>query len=219
MSYIEQLGKNAQKASKTLISLGSLEKNNLLRQVATALVEQAEMILAENARDLAAAKENGISDIMLDRLRLNHERIKGIAEGVGQVADLQDPIGQVVRGYINLDGLKIVQKRVPLGVVAMIFESRPNVSVDAFSLAFKTGNAIILRGGRDAIHSNTALIAVIRQTLVKAGMDADVVQLVEDTSHAAAEELMQAVDYIDVLIPRGGALDSDGEREIESSRH
>lgn len=203
MSYIEQLGKNAQKASKTLISLGSLEKNNLLRQVATALVEQAEMILAENARDLAAAKENGISDIMLDRLRLNHERIKGIAEGVGQVADLQDPIGQVVRGYINLDGLKIVQKRVPLGVVAMIFESRPNVSVDAFSLAFKTGNAIILRGGRDAIHSNTALIAVIRQTLVKAGMDADVVQLVEDTSHAAAEELMQAVDYIDVLIPRG----------------
>lgn len=163
------------------------------------------MILAENARDLAAAKENGISDIMLDRLRLNHERIKGIAEGVGQVADLQDPIGQVVRGYTNLDGLKIVQKRVPLGVVAMIFESRPNVSVDAFSLAFKTGNAIILRGGRDAIHSNTALIAVIRQTLVKAGMDADVVQLVEDTSHAAAEELMQAVDYIDVLIPRGGA--------------
>lgn len=123
MSYIEQLGKNAQKASKTLISLGSLEKNKLLRQVATALVEQAEVILAENARDLAAAKENGISDIMLDRLRLNHERIKGIAEGVGQVADLQDPIGQVVRGYTNLDGLKIVQKRVPLGVVAMIFEA------------------------------------------------------------------------------------------------
>jgi len=149
MSYIEQLGKNAQKASKTLISLGSVEKNNLLRQVAAALVEQAEMILAENARDLAAAKENGISDIMLDRLRLNHECIKGIAEGVEQVADLQDPIGQVVRGYTNLDGLKIVQKRVPLGVVAMIFESRPNVSVDAFSLAFKTGNAIILRGGRE----------------------------------------------------------------------
>ena len=158
MSYIEQLGKNTQKASKTLISLGSVEKNNLLRQVAAALVERAEMILAENARDLSAAKENGISDIMLDRLRLNHERIKGIAEGVEQVADLQDPIGQVVRGYTNLDGLKIVQKRVPLGVVAMIFESRPNVSVDAFSLAFKTGNAIILRGGRDAIHSNTALI-------------------------------------------------------------
>lgn len=145
MSYIEQLGKNAQKASKTLISLGSVEKNNLLRQVAKDLVEQAGVILAENARDLAAAKENGISDIMLDRLRLNHERIKGIAEGVGQVADLQDPIGQVVRGYTNLDGLKIIQKRVPLGVVAMIFESRPNVSVDAFSLAFKTGNAIILR--------------------------------------------------------------------------
>jgi len=118
---------------------------------------------------------------------------------------LQDPIGQVVRGYTNLDGLKIVQKRVPLGVIAMIFESRPNVSVDAFSLAFKTSNAIILRGGRDAIYSNTALVTVIRKTLAKAGVNENVVQLVEDTSHAVAEELMQAVDYVDVLIPRGGA--------------
>ncbi|MDY4001135.1 MAG: glutamate-5-semialdehyde dehydrogenase [Streptococcus orisratti] len=205
MTYIDNLGKNAKAASQTLLGLGSSEKNNILRQVAQALIIQTDYILAENDRDLKAAKENGISDIMLDRLRLTEERIKGIAEGVNQVADLQDPIGQVVRGYTNLDGLKIVQKRVPLGVIAMIFESRPNVTVDAFSLAFKTGNAIILRGGRDALHSNTALVSVIRKVLATSGINADVVQLIEDTSHTVAEELMQAVDYVDVLIPRGGA--------------
>lgn len=205
MTYIDNLGKNAKAASQTLLGLGSSEKNNILRQVAQALIIQTDYILAENDRDLKAAKENGISDIMLDRLRLTEERIKGVAEGVNQVADLQDPIGQVVRGYTNLDGLKIVQKRVPLGVIAMIFESRPNVTVDAFSLAFKTGNAIILRGGRDALHSNTALVSVIRKVLATSGINADVVQLIEDTSHTVAEELMQAVDYVDVLIPRGGA--------------
>ena len=205
MTYIDNLGKNAKAASQTLLGLGSSEKNNILRQVAQALIIQTDYILAENDRDLKAAKENGISDIMLDRLRLTEERIKGVAEGVNQVADLQDPIGQVVRGYTNLDGLKIVQKRVPLGVIAMIFESRPNVTVDAFSLAFKTGDAIILRGGRDAIHSNTALVSVIRKVLATSGINADVVQLIEDTSHTVAEELMQAVDYVDVLIPRGGA--------------
>ncbi|MGV3127201.1 glutamate-5-semialdehyde dehydrogenase [Streptococcus orisratti] len=205
MTYIDNLGKNAKAASQTLLGLGSSEKNNILRQVAQALIVQTDYILSENDRDLKAAKENGISDIMLDRLRLTEERIKGIAEGVNQVADLQDPIGQVVRGYTNLDGLKIVQKRVPLGVIAMIFESRPNVTVDAFSLAFKTGNAIILRGGRDALHSNTALVSVIRKVLATSGINADVVQLIEDTSHTVAEELMQAVDYVDVLIPRGGA--------------
>lgn len=205
MTYIDNLGKNAKAASQTLLGLGSSEKNNILRQVAQDLIIQTDYILSENDRDLKAAKENGISDIMLDRLRLTEERIKGIAEGVNQVADLQDPIGQVVRGYTNLDGLKIVQKRVPLGVIAMIFESRPNVTVDAFSLAFKTGNAIILRGGRDAIHSNTALVSVIRKVLATSGINADVVQLIEDTSHTVAEELMQAVDYVDVLIPRGGA--------------
>ncbi|WP_317334808.1 glutamate-5-semialdehyde dehydrogenase [Streptococcus orisratti] len=205
MTYIDNLGKNAKAASQTLLGLGSSEKNNILRQVAQALIIQTDYILSENDRDLKAAKENGISDIMLDRLRLTEERIKGVAEGVNQVADLQDPIGQVVRGYTNLDGLKIVQKRVPLGVIAMIFESRPNVTVDAFSLAFKTGNAIILRGGRDALHSNTALVSVIRKVLATSGINADVVQLIEDTSHTVAEELMQAVDYVDVLIPRGGA--------------
>lgn len=205
MTYIDDLGQKAKKASLSLAKLGTAEKNSLLKKAATALLEETDYILAENARDLAAAKEHGISEIMIDRLRLDMARIEGIAEGVRQVADLQDPIGQVVRGYTNLDGLKIVQKRVPLGVIAMIFESRPNVSVDAFSLAFKTGNAIILRGGRDAIHSNKALVKVLRQTLADFGLDENAVQLVEDTSHAVAEELMAAVDYIDVLIPRGGA--------------
>ncbi|WP_423218253.1 glutamate-5-semialdehyde dehydrogenase [Streptococcus equinus] len=205
MSYIDELGKNAKIASQSLVKLGTAEKNVVLGQVAEALLAETDFILQENARDVEKARENGISSVMVDRLKLDAKRIEGIVEGVRQVADLQDPIGQVVRGYTNLDGLKIVQKRVPLGVIAMIFESRPNVSVDAFSLAFKTSNAIILRGGRDAIHSNTALVTVIRKALAKTGVDENVVQLVEDTSHAVAEELMQAVDYVDVLIPRGGA--------------
>ena len=205
MGYIDELGKNAKIASQSLVKLGTAEKNRILNLVAKALLDETDFILQENVRDVEKAQENGISPVMLDRLRLDAKRIEGIVEGVRQVADLQDPIGQVVRGYTNLDGLKIEQKRVPLGVIAMIFESRPNVSVDAFSLAFKTSNAIILRGGRDAIHSNTALVTVIRKALAKAGLNKNVVQLVEDISHAVAEELMQAVDYVDVLIPRGGA--------------
>lgn len=205
MGYIDELGKNAKIASQSLVKLGTAEKNRILNLVAKALLDETDFILQENVRDVEKAQENDISLVMLDRLRLDAKRIEGIVEGVRQVADLQDPIGQVVRGYTNLDGLKIVQKRVPLGVIAMIFESRPNVSVDAFSLAFKTSNAIILRGGRDAIHSNTALVTVIRKALAKAGLNKNVVQLVEDISHAVAEELMQAVDYVDVLIPRGGA--------------
>ena len=205
MGYIDELGKNAKIASQSLVKLGTAEKNRILNLVAKALLDETDFILQENVRDVEKAQENDISPVMLDRLRLDAKRIEGIVEGVRQVADLQEPIGQVVRGYTNLDGLKIVQKRVPLGVIAMIFESRPNVSVDAFSLAFKTSNAIILRGGRDAIHSNTALVTVIRKALAKAGLNKNVVQLVEDISHAVAEELMQAVDYVDVLIPRGGA--------------
>ena len=205
MGYIDELGKNAKIASQSLVKLGTAEKNRILNLVAKALLDETDFILQENVRDVEKAQEKDISPVMLDRLRLDAKRIEGIVEGVRQVADLQDPIGQVVRGYTNLDGLKIVQKRVPLGVIAMIFESRPNVSVDAFSLAFKTSNAIILRGGRDAIHSNTALVTVIRKALAKAGLNKNVVQLVEDISHAVAEELMQAVDYVDVLIPRGGA--------------
>ena len=205
MTYIDTLGQQAKVAGRQIAKLSTAAKNDLLNQVAKALVAESAYIITENAKDMANAKENGISEIMQDRLLLTEDRIVGIAEGVRQVADLQDPIGQVVRGYTNLDGLKIVQKRVPMGVIAMIFESRPNVSIDAFSLAFKTNNAIILRGGRDAINSNKALVTVARKALENAGITADAVQLVEDTSHEIAEELMAATKYVDLLIPRGGA--------------
>ena len=205
MTYIDTLGQQAKVAGRQIAKLSTAAKNDLLNQVAKALVAESAYIITENAKDMANAKENGISEIMQDRLLLTEDRIAGIAEGVRQVADLQDPIGQVVRGYMNLDGLKIVQKRVPMGVIAMIFESRPNVSIDAFSLAFKTNNAIILRGGRDAINSNKALVTVARKALENAGITADAVQLVEDTSHEVAEELMAATKYVDLLIPRGGA--------------
>ena len=205
MTYINTLGQQAKVAGRQIAKLSTAAKNDLLNQVAKALVAESAYIITENAKDMANAKENGISEIMQDRLLLTEDRIAGIAEGVRQVADLQDPIGQVVRGYTNLDGLKIVQKRVPMGVIAMIFESRPNVSIDAFSLAFKTNNAIILRGGRDAINSNKALVTVARKALETAGIPADAVQLVEDTSHEVAEELMAATEYVDLLIPRGGA--------------
>ena len=205
MTYIDTLGQQAKVAGRQIAKLSTAAKNDLLNQVAKALVAESAYIITENAKDMANAKENGISEIMQDRLLLTEDRIAGIAEGVRQVADLQDPIGQVVRGYTNLDGLKIVQKRVPMGVIAMIFESRPNVSIDAFSLAFKTNNAIILRGGRDAINSNKALVTVARKALENAGITADAVQLVEDTSHEVAEELMVSTKYVDLLIPRGGA--------------
>lgn len=202
---MRRLGQRAKQASLLIAPLSTQIKNRFLSTLAKALVDDTQTLLAANQKDLANAKEHGISDIMRDRLRLTSERIKAIAQGVQQVADLADPIGQVIKGYTNLDGLKILQKRVPLGVIAMIFESRPNVSVDAFSLAFKTNNAIILRGGKDALHSNKALVKLIRQSLEKSGITPDAVQLVEDPSHAVAEELMQATDYVDVLIPRGGA--------------
>lgn len=205
MTIIEELGKKAKQASYDLLGLSTIEKNQMLTQLAKDLIEKSDFIIDENQKDLQKAEENGISEVMVDRLKLTAERIKGISEGVLQVAELEDPIGQVIKGYTNLDGLKIVQKRVPLGVIAMIFESRPNVSVDAFSLAFKTNNAIILRGGRDALHSNMALVQVIWETLIRLGHNPDAVQLLEDPSHDLAEALMSATEYVDVLIPRGGA--------------
>ncbi|MCK1201737.1 glutamate-5-semialdehyde dehydrogenase [Streptococcus uberis] len=205
MTIIEELGKKAKQASYDLLGLSTIEKNQMLTQLAKDLIEKSDFIIDENQKDLQKAEENGISEVMVDRLKLTAERIKGISEGVLQVAELEDPIGQVIKGYTNLDGLKIAQKRVPLGVIAMIFESRPNVSVDAFSLAFKTNNAIILRGGRDALHSNMALVQVIRETLIRLGHNPDAVQLLEDPSHDLAEALMSATEYVDVLIPRGGA--------------
>lgn len=202
---IETLGKHAKTAAFELAKYATFEKNQFLQQLAQALVDNTDGIISENAKDLANAEANGISQIMIDRLRLTPERIQDIAEGVRQVAALPDPVGQVINGYTNIDGLRILQKRVPLGVVGMIFESRPNVGVDAFALCFKTNNAVILRGGKDAIHSNKALVQVIKSALTAAGITEHAVGLVTDTSHEVAREMMQATDYLDVLIPRGGA--------------
>ena len=202
---IETLGKNAKSAAFELAKYATLQKNQFLQQLAQALIDQTDTIITENAKDLANAEANGINRIMMDRLRLTPERIIDIAEGVRQVAALPDPVGQVISGYTNIDGLRILQKRVPLGVVGMIFESRPNVGVDAFALCFKTNNAVILRGGKDAIHSNQALVQVIKTTLTAAGITEHAVGLVTDTSHEVAREMMQATEYLDVLIPRDGA--------------
>ena len=202
---IQTLGKNAKSAAFELAKYATLQKNQFLQQLAQALIDQTDTIITENAKDLANAEANGINRIMMDRLRLTPERIIDIAEGVRQVAALPDPVGQVISGYTNIDGLRILQKRVPLGVVGMIFESRPNVGVDAFALCFKTNNAVILRGGKDAIHSNQALVQVIKTTLTAAGITEHAVGLVTDTSHEVAREMMQATEYLDVLIPRGGA--------------
>ena len=202
---IETLGKHAKTAAFELAKYATFEKNQFLQQLAQALVDNTAEIISENAKDLANAEANGISQIMIDRLRLTPERIQDMAEGVRQVAALPDPVGQIINGYTNIDGLRILQKRVPLGVVGMIFESRPNVGVDAFALCFKTNNAVILRGGKDAIHSNKALVQVIKSALTAAGITENAVGLVTDTSHEVAREMMQATDYLDVLIPRGGA--------------
>ena len=202
---IETVGKHAKTAAFELAKYATLEKNQFLQQLAQALVDNTDGIISENAKDLANAEANGISQIMIDRLRLTPERIQDMAEGVRQVAALPDPVGQIINGYTNIDGLRILQKRVPLGVVGMIFESRPNVGVDAFALCFKTNNAVILRGGKDAIHSNKALVQVIKSALTAAGITEHAVGLVTDTSHEVAREMMQATDYLDVLIPRGGA--------------
>lgn len=202
---IEDLGVKVKAASKETAKLSAAAKNNFLLFLADTLIQNTSRIIFENERDLLKAKEHGISDIMVDRLRLTPERISDMALGLRQVADLPDPIGQVLQGFTNLDGLKIVQKRVPLGTVGMIFESRPNVTIDAFSLCFKTGNSVLLRGGSDAIHSNTVLVEIIKESLHKQGISSSTVELLTDTSHAEAEKMMQADQFLDVLIPRGSA--------------
>lgn len=203
--WIAQYGQRARTVAPALARLDTATKNSLLRALAPALRAATPALLAANQEDLARATANGRETVMLDRLRLDAGRIDALAAGVEAVAALADPIGTVLGGHTSADGLEILQKRVPLGVVAMIFESRPNVAVDAFALAFKTGNAIILRGGSDAQASNRALVAVIRATLTAAGLPADAVQLLAAGDRATATALMRARDWVDVLIPRGGA--------------
>ncbi len=204
MTYMEELGMRAKKAAKTVQYLGQTQKNTGLRMAADELIARQEYILEENEKDIREAQENGMKPSLVDRLCLTRERIEGMAEGLRQIGELPDPIGEVISMNERPNGLKIGKRRVPLGVVGIIYESRPNVTADAFGLCLKTGNVTILRGGKDAIHSNIAISKVLKEGLKKAGITEEAVILVEDTSREHVDEMMRLRDYIDVLIPRGG---------------
>jgi glutamate-5-semialdehyde dehydrogenase len=198
-------GQQAKDASRVLARLSSDQKNLALETAAVSLIERQKEILSANLKDLAEAEKQGISGALLDRLTLNTVRIESMAQGIRQLISLEDPIGEMVSMKQRPNGLVIGQKRVPLGVVGIIYEARPNVTADVAALCLKTGNAVILRGGKEAIHSNLTIVAILRDAVVKAGIPANAVQLVEDTSRASALAMMKLNKYLDVLIPRGGA--------------
>lgn len=197
-----KIGQRAQAAAEQVALLDTATKNQALGAMADALLAHQDDIIAANQADLAQATD--MPKKFTDRLMVNEQRIADMANGLRTVARLADPTARIDRGWINADGLQILQRRVPLGVIGIIFEARPNVTVDATGLTFKSGNAVILRGGKEAIRTNTALADILRAALEKQGLPADAVQLIEDTSHELAQEMMNLTDYIDVLIPRGG---------------
>lgn len=205
MNYAETLGSRAKACRKAAATASTAEKNAALAAISAALREGVDIILDANNADLIAARENGMSEAMQDRLRLTADRINGIADGVDDVIKLEDPIGEVISGSVRPNGMNITKVRVPLGTIAIIFESRPNVTVDAAVLCLKSGNAVILRGGKEAFNSNRCLCSIMRSALAKVGLPEDLIQFVEDTSREVSNELMRCSDYIDVLIPRGGA--------------
>jgi glutamate-5-semialdehyde dehydrogenase len=198
------LGQRAKAASRVLATAGTDAKDAALHAAADLLVDRAAEVLAANAEDVERALAGGITETVVDRLRLNGDRIGAMANGLRLVGGLPDPVGEVVRGWVRPNGLRIDQRRVPLGVVAIIYENRPNVTSDAFGLCLKSGNAAFLRGSSAAISSNIAIAAVLREALAKVGLPEDALVLVEDTSREAAVEFMRLRDSIDVLIPRGG---------------
>mgnify|MGYP000152427712 FL=1 len=205
MNYIEQLGEKALEAKRKIAIASTGEKNKVLEAIAQVLLENSDAILAENEKDIANARDNGISETMVDRLRLTKERIKGIADACMELVNLEDPVGEVLQGSVRPNGMRITKVRVPMGVIGIIYESRPNVTVDAGALCLKSGNAAILRGGKEAIHSNMILVNLMQRTLETSGFAKETIQLVEDTSREVSTQMMQANGYIDVLIPRGGA--------------
>ena len=205
MTAIEKQGAAAKAAALKLMTCGTSAKNKALLAVAQALMDNAEKILAANAADMVKAKENGMSASLQDRLALDPKRIGAIADSVRQVAALEDPIGQVDKMTTRPNGLVIGRRKVPLGVIAIIYESRPNVTVDAAVLCLKAGNAVILRGGKEAFNSNNALTEVMRAAIAASGLPVDAVSLVQDTSRESVDAVLGLTGYIDVLIPRGGA--------------
>lgn len=211
MSYTEELGQKA-KAAEAVISVAStITKNNALAAIAKALRSNKELIIAENAKDIAAAKENNMSASLQDRLLLTEERIEGIAESVEELIALNDPVGEIVGGGSRPNGMRIIKTRVPLGVIGIIYESRPNVTVDGATLCLKSGNAVILKGGKEAINSNVCLGRIMRKAVSEAGLPEDIIQVVENTSRETTNELMRLNKYLDVLIPRGS-----GKRLIQA---
>lgn len=205
MMMLETLGAQAKTASRVLMTASTAAKNSALLKIADALLQNTDFILAENEKDLAAGRANGMAESLLDRLALSADRIRGMAQGVREVADLPDPIGAVQSEITRPNGLIIQRVSVPLGVIAVIFEARPNVTSDAAALCLKAGSACLLRGGKEAIHSNTAIAEVMRNALRETNFPADCIQLVEDTSRESATALMRLSGYVDVLIPRGSA--------------
>lgn len=202
---LTSLGINAKKASRSLMSTGTAQKNAALLLMAAAIEENAQVIMAQNAVDIKNAEENGMNPSLVDRLKLDESRITSIAGAIRQIVSLDDPVGKVLGGETRPNGLKIEKVSVPLGVIAVIYEARPNVTADAAALCLKAGNAVILRGGKEAFHSNKAIAETMRTAAEKAGLDKNCIQLVEDTSRESAKALMTMNDYVDVLIPRGGA--------------
>ena len=205
LEQMEDMGRRAKEASYLLGRLGTEEKNQGLLAAADGLLAHTESILAANALDMENGRKRGMHQGLLDRLALNEARIEAMAEGLRQIVTLEDPIGEVLSMKKRPNGLLIGEKRVPMGVIGIIYESRPNVTADAFGLCFKAGNAVILKGGSDAIHSNTEIALVLRKALAACGLPEDAIQLVESTDRAAAKALMTMNKWIDVLIPRGGA--------------
>ncbi|HBO47690.1 MULTISPECIES: glutamate-5-semialdehyde dehydrogenase [Pediococcus] len=205
MITLTQMGQNAKNAEQQLSQLSTIKKNQVLKAMAREVRKSSDAILKANAIDMQDAEKNGVKKVMLDRLKLDDDRIASMADGLEEVAGLADPIGEVLKGWTTETGLDISQVRVPLGVIGMIYEARPNVTVDAAGLTFKSGNAVILRGGKEAIHSNQALVTALRTALKTETIAEDSIQLITDTSHGTATALMQLTAYLDVLIPRGSA--------------
>ncbi|MDR0914133.1 MAG: glutamate-5-semialdehyde dehydrogenase [Oscillospiraceae bacterium] len=204
MTIIEQMGKNAKVAAAQLLTAGAA-KNTALNAIANALEDNAQAIIDANALDIAAGQTAGLTQSLIDRLTLNTERVKAMANGMREVAALPDPVGTTISGSVLQNGLQITKVRVPLGVIGIIYEARPNVTADAAALCLKAGNAVILRGGKEAINSNKAIAVVMRNALQTVGLNPDCIQLIEDTSRQSSTELMGLSEYLDVLIPRGGA--------------
>lgn len=204
MSEVRVKGQKAKAASRVLVKLTTEEKNKALQSIADQLLKEKQYIMEENKKDLEAGKKNGLSDAILDRIMLNEKRIEDMAAGIEQIIKLEDPIGETLESIRKENGLLIEKKRVPLGVIGMIYEARPNVTVDAAVLCLKTGNAVILRGSSSAIYSNVALVNVIHRALEGTAVPLDAVQLIEDTRRETAQELFRLNEYLDVLIPRGG---------------